>query len=186
MTERPILFSGEMVRAILAGRKTQTRRVIKCTGLDCLGACGVAGEDMRFAGRDWVGNSVLLKCPHGQRGSKLWVRETWQEDPVGEFGICYKATGHNEKCKVHSHLWRPSIFMPRHASRLTLEITGVRVERVQDISEDDAKAEGVEPFAPDDGRYRIGYAELWDSINAKRGFGWEVNPWAWVLEFKRV
>ena len=201
MTEKPILFSGEMVLAILRNTKSQTRRVIKCDGLDCEGPCGntVTG-DARFAGRDQAGNSVLLKCPHGETGGKLWVGETWQEDPVGEFGICYAATGHSDKCKIHSHLWRPSIFMPRRASRLTLEIVSVRAERLHDITEEDAKAEGAPeptgklgcypaPWAtctPGPLSFRETFRTLWDNINAKRGFGWELNPWVWRIEFKRI
>jgi len=185
MSEKPILFSGPMVRAILEGRKTQTRRVVKCAGLDLCGPCGLSGEDMRLAGRDWSGNSVLLKCPHGETGSRLWVRETFQLIPDDGGSVVYRATDPDWET-TEDWTWKPSIFMPRHASRITLEITTVRVERVQDIGEVDAKAEGVEPFAPDDGCYRSGYAGLWDSINAKRGFGWESNPWVWLLEFKRV
>lgn len=86
--------------------------------------------------------------------------------------------------------WKPSIHMPRWASRITLEVTGVRVERVRDITEDDARAEGANQDPIDGpeqgGSYKLGFWDIWDSINAKRGFGWEVNPWVWVYEFKRV
>jgi len=190
MTEKPILFSGPMVRAILDGRKTQTRRVIKTEGLDCCGPCGLT--DVRFAGRDWSGNSVLLKCPQGETGTKLWVRETWVECQMCGDANHVATINNPHNCKscdeyiTNKH--KPSIFMPRHASRLTLEITGVRVERVQDISERDAESEGVEMMTSvDHGRTNplVAFQVLWQSINGKRGFGWGKNPWVWVIEFKR-
>ena len=143
-------------------------------------------------------------CPYGQVGDRLWVRETWMVGNYGDASECspinisYRAGGNS--LIEHSNLpnraiilakqygfqsgnWRPSIFMPKWASRITLEITGVRVEQVQRISISDALAEGIEhkPFEA----ISI-YQKLWDSINAKRGYGWASNPWTWVLEFKRV
>lgn len=162
LKERPILMSAPMVRAILEGRKTQTRRVAKITS----------------------------RCPHGVPGDRLWVRETCERRPfcAGSKAICvaYSADGESVLDPVgfdYSCWWKrgeklPSIFMPRWASRITLEVTGVRVERVQEINQVDALAEGTQ------GKHS--YAELWDSLNAKRGFGWDTNPWVWVLEFKRV
>jgi hypothetical protein len=184
--EKPILFSAPMVRAILSGAKTQTRRVVK--------------PGHKF-------DEHFETCPYGQPGDRLWVKETWQDDPVGEWGVCYRASGHNEGCKFPLHLWRPSIFMPRKLSRITLEITDVRVQRVQEISDDDATAEGCEfspvPGCGDDDKWchgtckrhgrcmylrapRFQFQDLWDSLNAKRGYGWKENPWVWAITFKRL
>lgn len=199
--ERPILFSTPMVRAILDGRKTQTRRVIKpqpeqcgfgqnaavrpyCTGTDW----PVAYYEMR--GACW-NSSKPIKCPHGQPGSRLWVRETWAS--IDGVGIKYRADnpGASKPSKYWDVTWKPSIFMPRWVSRITLEITAVRVQRVQDISDGDAFAEGVgsaidriSPHFP--GKWISLYRDLWDTINKKRGFGWDTNPWCWCLTFKRL
>jgi len=176
--ERQIIFSGEMVRAILEGRKTQTRRVIKPQPIDKL----------------W-----MAVCPYGERGWRLWVRESWRPADLGRVPgerqpIQYRAD--EATLERHYHVapaayfpgeakWRPSIHMPRWASRITLEVVAVRVERVQDIREDDAFAEGIcggdwlgDPVGE--------FAKLWDTLNQSRGFGWSVNPWVWVIEFKRV
>ncbi len=175
--ERPILFGAAMVRAILEGRKTQTRRAMKPQPAELR---DIKGQD----------------CPYGRQGERLWVRETFCVDEDDQPVVLYRATDH-ESC---GQPWRPAIFMPRSASRITLEITAVRVERLQDISEEDAKAEGAEfgfcvgrdfhePCDPEDAvasSYKQGFAFLWDSINAKRGLGWEANPWVWVVKFKRL
>ncbi len=190
--ERPILFSGEMVRAILEGRKTQTRRVVKpqpCEMNVWHGAIYDGEIDL-----DKTPCMESRSCPYGVPGDRLWVRETFctgsfydcfQEDGA----ICYRATAGNTT-ETDCAAWRPSIHMPRHASRITLEVTSVRVERVQNISEEDAKEEGVEHFLipPDGGSapHIEGFRKLWDSINAKRGFGWAANPWVFVIEFRRV
>lgn len=195
MKERPILFSGAMVRAILEGRKTQTRRVIPNDWWRCLDP---DDEDDRAA--------AIPQCPYGVPGDRLWVRETWWQIPEPTARqlrdgadtwpkVAYAADESDvEREENREFGWklRPSIFMPRQFSRLTLEITSVRVERVQDISEGDASAEGVyvgaeEPRATS-GYYgpRNAYKHLWDSINAKRGHSWESNPWVWVLEFRRA
>lgn len=214
MKERPIIFSGEMVRAILEGRKTQTRRVIR----DARGAFwDHAGyRPVLHASGSWVFQDIerperevfgpRFRCPYGVPGDRLWVRETWQglvaqphsfgpgeddwdwdseeaefipdEEPLAGFTVCYRETD-PDACKW----WRPSIYMPRWASRITLEITGVRVERVQEIRHEDAKAEGVFPKIDN---FRAPFSVLWDRINEKRGFGWEANPWVWVIEFRRV
>ena len=171
MKERPIIFSTEMVRAILEGRKTQTRRVIKPQpeGMD-----EVYFRDFR---RDFGGR----KCPHGQVGDGLWVKEIYYQDPGG--GIWYRAD--NDEWLQDHESWRTPLFMPRWASRITLEITGLRVERLQDITEEDAVTEGLPPREQtgfDTARYR--YHILWDSLNAKRGYAWDSNPWVWVIEFK--
>ena len=197
MKERPILFSAPMVRAILEDRKTQTRRVVhwpwkrwpKADELDNLG-------DMESL---WV-RGKKITCPYGQPGDRLWVRETWKDDYIPpedhdaplscgtHCGYLYKADGEDEGP------WKPSIFMPRAASRITLEVTGVRVERLQEISGEDAEAEGVQlvggaamwPHINRGDKMRCAFEQLWDSLNAKRGFGWEKNPWVFVVEIKRI
>lgn len=228
-TERPISFSAAMVRAILEGRKTQTRRVISLPRwaepgekhtfeMDDVTINGVRYEDWPYAIAKVSGCLAPIPCPYGVPGDKLWVRETFQVRSLsyGEFGPTafthYVADGQDLPVpELGSHsaqeavdefvkrkLWGgniPAIHMPRWASRITLEITDVRVERVQDISEEDAEAEGVEPIEwhediggmPYDGTsHYSAYAELWDSINAKRGFGWDKNPWVWVVGFRRL
>lgn len=200
MKEKPIIFNSEMVRAILDGRKTQTRRVIKPQFFDLTGSddFGIMTVD-----NDW--NKKYIKCPYGQPGDRLWVREKFRvERPfTGDVdydfthqNIFYYATD-NEKYRDKDK-WKPSIHMPRTASRITLEITNIRVERLQDISEADAQYEGTErpilsateingwPVHPMTGDYSDGYRTLWDSINLKCGYGWDVNPWVWVIEFKKI
>jgi hypothetical protein len=194
MKERPILFNAEMVRAIFDGRKTQTRRVVSDKILD-------KANDGFILDGEWH-----LWCPYGKVGDRLWVRETWQTD-AEQRGLAYRSTD----SKLNEDIpWKPSIHMPRWASRLTLEITDIRVERVQDISEEDAKAEGAKMmpwFVPygckDEGEhkyvdgleamiknhkaiYRNGFATLWGSINASRGYSWTTNPWVWVVVFKVI
>lgn len=192
MKEKPILFSGPMARAILDGTKTQTRRVVE----SALNYRKYDGMELAVLdGKAYITNDDLahfeLLCPYGQPGDRLWVRETWGW--VGDHhhedhrSIYWKADrGDWPKTRK----WRPSIFMPRWASRLTLEVTDIRVQRVQEISEGDAKAEGATPSIVGDEldhlKYRAGFMALWDSINAKRGFGWDVNPWVWAISVKRV
>jgi hypothetical protein len=185
MKERPILFSGPMVQAILDGRKTQTRRVVKPQPeyWEQTGGYHYPLDKKPYRGAP-VGRVRSIdeyRCPYGQPGDRLWVRETWHQYAGGE--VIYRADYGPESYQAGAKGWRPSIFMPRWASRITLEITGVRVERVQDISADDARAEGVS--APDV-LPRSKFATLWDSINAKRGYGWDMNPWCWCVEFKAV
>jgi hypothetical protein len=164
VTEHGILFSAPMVRAILEGRKTQTRRVLNPMHIS------VTGE--------------LLRWPYGDRGDRLWVRETWR---VGSDNrVHYRADEPDG-----GGPWRPSIFMPRGASRITLVVTDVRPERLQDISEGDAEREGVDgPSCSDEayGWYPSGsFRDLWISLNGKRpGCSWADNPWVWVLTFERV
>ncbi len=181
MKERPIIFSTPMVRAILDGRKTMTRRVMKPQPEDYPYHHGLAVY------------RVAKKCPYGVPGDLLWVRETWATtEQAGvhpsDAEMVYRATDPDWET-MEGWQWRPSIFMPRWASRLTLRITSVRAERVQDITEEDARAEGFKDVV---GKYargdeaRIWFAELWDIINAARGFGWDTNPWVWVIGFERV
>jgi hypothetical protein len=191
MKEHPILFSAEMVRAILDGRKTQTRRVCK----------------------DPLGPSMMDDCPYGEAGDFMWVRESFLPDPPidGSWSgdiewngcgrplrgvpigyqfpewVIYRATWTGSD----DMKWHPSIHMPRWASRITLEIKSVRVERIRDIGHRDIAAEGVGWYDPQEstpfsyGQHKKEFEMLWDKINAKRGYGWDVNPWVWVIEFQR-
>lgn len=205
MKERPILFSAEMVRAILDGRKTQTRRVVKGMALDWL-------QPGMFSPK-FVADPENYLSPYGYAGDRLWVRETWQMvyermdsqrfthpiEGARQRWIEYAASPRDEH---EPPKWRPSIFMPREFSRITLEVENVRIERVQEISKEDAKAEGVSNlWRWDQARNKkhpehfvrgtlnpfvANYSVLWDEINAKRGFGWDANPWVWVIEFRRM
>jgi len=198
MKELPILFSGSMVRAILEGRKTQTRRVVRMISRKGCPWCEekepyewietgneLAGYDYRQPCR-----CIIENCPYGQPGDRLWVRETWWRPDGRSKRIVYRADYANPGTG-----WRSPIHMPRWASRITLEITGIRVQRVQEISEEDAKAEGCSKEAVGAEARALGgmhftarkqFAELWDSINAKRGFGWGLNPFVWVLSFRKL
>jgi len=189
--ERPILFSAPMVRAILAGQKTVTRREVKKrAALDCL----AAGFEPSFLALP--GNSDL--CPYGQPGDRLWVRETFNTSsecrpPIDEPFI-YAADLNSDGVQKWAARWKPSIHMPRAASRILLEITRVRVERLQAISDEQCVAEGcgVGPGAigvkltvpPGASMPQAMFAELWKSINGASA--WDANPWVWVVEFKRV
>lgn len=205
MKERPILFSGEMVRAILEGRKTQTRRIVNRPLKDPNFGCEIAPNELSE-------NDIKTLCPHGSIGDQLWVRETFCQPSMrghlknkslrskcndveyaADMGIERFPLGGNFTPRLQDFKWRPSIFMPRWASRITLEITNVRVERLQEITEEDAIAEGClqKPGITPSGTIGLGsakywYMQLWDSINSKRGFGWKENPWCWVIEFKRI
>jgi len=168
--ERPILFKGEMVRALLEGRKTQTRRVVKVDVANCCThQCGGKSE------------AALSHCPYGQPGDRLWVRETFHPMKSSKGPASYRATWPKDD-ETPDEGWKPSIHMPRWASRITLEIVAVRVERLQQISNEDCFAEGL-PADTTKGN-RTWYADLWESINGKGS--WNVNPWVWVVEFKRV
>lgn len=196
MKERPILFSAPMVRAILAGTKTQTRLVVKPQPTGFLGGPGVTMEDGTPAPRVPVDDCAgefgrVIQCPYGQPGDRLWVREAFAHVFDDKFGpvpdsIIYRADEGNGDWP---HGWRPSIHMPRCASRILLEIISVRVERLQEISEADAIAEGVSPdmglrWKSGDDTPRGMYGELWESINGPGS--WDANPFVWVVEFKRV
>ena len=204
---RPILFSAPMVRAILDGRKTQTRRAIRPQPNGKL--LGVLDRDRGprywFAAGPADRSSVEVYCPYGKPGDLLWVRETWQHSnhPLGPYDrdctVFYRADylddphgPDGEKSPEGKYRqWRPSIHMPRLACRITLRVTDVRVERLADISEDDVVAEGW-PHTDTNGAgvplrdaYPIGwYANLWEDINGKGS--WERNPWVWVVSFERV
>ena len=236
MKSRPILFSGPMVRALLDGSKTQTRRIVKSSAKEHMdniqgilthavdivphtGGMMIHGDnptnyDGEVQMNDW---STFLPCPYGQPGDQLWVRETtciapkfWStpdpssvKDYDGDYRqVSYNADGHCEDAMRDYKLkWTPSILVPRWASRITLEITAIRCERLQDISEEDAIAEGIEGGTSDDhfddywrdygsrvGRFLIAarksYQTLWESINGRGS--WAENPFVWVVEFRRV
>ena len=203
MKERPILMSAPMVRAILEGRKTQTRRVAKPQPdsfytRDSTGRLDNDGDWVWFRGNY---PQVGRKNKYGVIGDGLWVRETWRVFGVREYeyqhhqpSVIYRS----DSDAFEQEEWRPSIFMPRWASRITLEVTSVRVERLMDITANGAKAEGVTPHDPipfpdnaeldrieEDCRWRGAYEVLWDKINGKT-YPWASNPWVWVIEFKRL
>lgn len=199
--ERPILFSGAMVRAILDGRKTQTRRVVKPQPPAAAKAVGTyhypSDRDVFYAcdGGSLIGGWAQ-PCPYGQPGDRLWVRETWAQPAALDPGpTVYRAdypasvpAGFENVPPADAIAWKPSIHMPRAACRLVLEVTGVRVERLQGITEAEAEAEGAEPILvpPDGGScpYYEGFSALWERINGPGA--WEANPWVWVVEFRRI
>lgn len=213
MKERPILFSTEMVKAILEGRKSQTRRIMK------------PQPEYSSGMEKWVlypkqhptvyADLIVANnyCPYGKPGDVLWVRETWGIDYFGSAqfwhfkeglkvkreDIIYKADDISRDTRfLLDRAWKPSIFMPREACRIILEVTDVRVERLQDISEKDARAEGysysdwhrMNEEAAGIGLYSVPskpinwYLELWESINGKGS--WAKNPWVWVIKYKRI
>lgn len=198
--ERPIIFSGEMVRAILEGRKTQTRRVIKSQPelqrhwLARPDFFTWRGLDSLERGAIWLCDEMAKRCPHGKQGRQLWVCETFADSgPSDNRHIVYRADFlDNEPDLVpFGGNWTSPSLMPRLFSRLTLEIISVRVERIQEITGGDAWCEGVRATG-DVGTYFHSGERLerfhkgWDALNAKRGFGWNVNPFVWVIEFKPV
>lgn len=209
MSEHPILFSGPMVRAILEGRKTQTRRVIKPQPLGQI--------FLKYGTWNNVNELEPWTCPYGGESDRLWVREThflfgtWIDDAAGEMGdynddprwrfipeaskgVMFPTSPPEKICtRKDESGWfkRPSIHMPRWANRIELGVTEVRVRRLREISEEDAKAEGVEPHkdsahvhyvAP----FATAFKELWDGLNKDRGFGWDMNPWIWAITFGRL
>ncbi|WP_396615482.1 hypothetical protein ACHZ97_14500 [Lysobacter soli] len=200
MRERPILFSAPMVRAILDGRKTQTRRVVKPFP-DLVTDDGVPA---RFTPRDAeLGRlGAVITCPHGQPGDRLWVRETWAhvpstayrcstgvqqiDDPTSPGMAAVYAADWERSAPGR---WRPSIHMPRWACRLLLEVTAVRAERLQDISDDDARSEGCVGghgsipgygYSATAGEH---FAHVWRELYGDDS--WTANPWVWVIDFKR-
>lgn len=233
MKERPILFTAPMVRAVLAGTKTQTRRILappwRRRVFDGVPYWGFKHATVWDNGvwHTWDNRGITVgsdqfsppeqakseaahiaarqgfwKCPYGVSGDRLWVRETWAPMPAGVLSdgltgrYVYRADPDvfSHTCESDFERWRPSIHMPRDASRITLEITDVRVERLQGISEADARAEGVE-FDGENFKEYIGgkmnvatawgsFYTLWTSINGPGS--WDKNPWVWVVGFKRV
>lgn len=208
--ERPILFSGPMVRAILEGKKTVTRRVVVSTSEPKIPPVTMEPwfvDDERQTDDHgcpcWVGshpdypastNEKWFSCNQGKSGDVLWVRETFSKHPYGA-GYIYRATDPGWDSECVGITWRPSIFMPKEACRLKLRVTDVRVERLQEITPEQARAEGVNqdtcPCKPSGNSASTvdwveGFKRLWDDINGKRGFGWDVNPHVWVVEFERI
>lgn len=208
MKERPILFSGPMVRAILSGQKTVTRRIVKPQYLD--GPWSVRQTESPRHERhshDWwlpTGSqpyAALPPCPYGQIGDRLWVREAWAQINVaqapGESWVVYRECDNRTD---YGGPWKPSIHMRRRDSRILLEVTDVRVERLQDISDEQAEAEGIEGCIPScPGPYdehgnpecdcmnltcKQSFQALWESINGRKS--WDADPWVWVVEFKRI
>lgn len=201
--ERPILFSGAMVRALLEGKKTQTRRVVKdFAPFDITPS--ETQESLELLGwRELIPRHLVPPCPYGRPGDRLWVRESFARLDDGSY--LYPAT--YDTARRPYMKWKPSIHMPRAACRLVLEVTEVRVERLHDITADDAKAEGVPenmtyvpvpvsttatreqmlewahspPIMQD---WRQGFFRLWESINGKKSL--DDNPWVWVVSFKKV
>ncbi|ELK1314845.1 hypothetical protein QI814_003815 [Escherichia coli] len=195
MTERGMIFNGEMVRAILDGRKTQTRRVIKPQ----------PDEDglAKVTDGPWVDTSErVYRCPFGAVGDRIWVRETWAEAGAGAPDLkLYRAnypahvsSRYENVPPVEEIRWTPSIHMPRWASRILLEIAGLRVERLNSISQADAIAGGAPPSHPsiDVVSRQFGYPDFsrswfgqtWQSIYGDDS--WQANPWVWVIEFKHI
>ncbi|HAN5055428.1 TPA: hypothetical protein IFJ15_003760 [Escherichia coli] len=186
MKERGMIFNDEMVRAILGGNKTQTRRIV----------------EEKFYGRAVAAELLAKHCPYGQPGDRIWVRETYRVHgkATDVATLVYRASVRNswteqthrvpvDVCnKPVSEKWTPSIHMPRWASRILLEITDLRVERLHDMSEADAKAEGATPatykITPPEAVYRVGFGDIWRSIYGQDN--WLSNPWVWVIEFKRI
>lgn len=224
MRERPIIFSGPMVRAILEGRKTQTRRVVPT--MVTLGRVEYPGRRDRngYSQVNWLDTpegvaAAVRECPYGAPGDRLWVRENGWERPAlsardlrdgadtwppYEYDAEPLMSWEDGELKRLGWRRRPSIHMPRWASRITLEIESVRVERLQEISEADAKAEGVLDWAAElarrpgvtascidrmalrygSGSLAYGYAAMWDEIHGPGS--WDANPWVWVVEFRRL
>ncbi|EEM1231630.1 hypothetical protein GK453_20425 [Salmonella enterica] len=203
MKERGMIFNAEMVNAILSGRKTQTRRPIKWKQTRFTeiaerddGSLWPWAEDCERGGDIW------FACPYGEIGDRIWVRETFRvhSRATDVATLVYRASVRNSWTEQTHRVpiavcdkpatpekWTPSIHMPRWASRILLEITDVRVERLRDLSEEDAKSEGITP--PAGGvlpgwEYRINFRDLWMDIYGTDS--WEANPWVWVIEFKRV
>jgi len=198
--ERPVLFSAPMIRAILEGRKTVTRRIVKPQPY-----LADNGEHWIWDGKKCAAMWAVTEtpnlsdcCPHGQAGDRLWVRETFAHiwtDKERDWHCVYVADGIPEYLpKGEVIKWTPSIHMPRAYSRLTLEVVSVRVERLQQISAKDAKAEGCEyriqcgngmTTQEHDGTGWIdGYRQLWETLHGPGS--WELSPWVWVIEFRRI
>lgn len=199
MKERGMIFNGEMVRALLDGRKTQTRRPVKFPLIDKNMGCELAGNEL--AGELAAGN--YWNSPFGKPGDRIWVRETWAEAGAGAPDLKLYRANYPEHVPTHYEnvppademRWTPSIHMPRCASRITLEITGARVERLNSISQEDAQAEGMEltgwrpTYSDPDSGGEVWtpydkFAQLWKSIYGEGS--WHANPWVWVIEFKVV
>ena len=182
--EHPILFSAPMVKALLEGRKTQTRRPLKPQPENC-------------QVRQEIGDT---RCPFGSVGDRLWVRETYKIMAVSAYSGCVSVemtinpTNENEIAvykygwngSMDGIKWKPSTFMPRWASRIQLEITDINIQRLQNITEVQAKSEGVNTLCCSE-NYRDAFRRTWDWLHKPFGLaGWDTNPWVWTIEFKRI
>ncbi len=205
MKSRPIIFSAESVRAILEGRKTQTRRVIKpqpfiddhgnfCSPLTAnelkQKKRGTHNWGQGIDGKPWL-KEFVKKCPFGVPGDRLWVREKYQKwnAVFANVFVDYLYAAEMPDEYVRENDWSNSMFMPKAASRITLEIVNVKVQRLQGISESDAEKEGCEvaeiPCTNQTLHSRIAtFIDTWNKLNAERGFSWSSNPWVWVVEFR--
>ncbi|HBX0680636.1 TPA: hypothetical protein GM640_26215 [Klebsiella pneumoniae] len=193
ISERGMIFNAEMVRALLDGRKTQTRRIIKdCTvGRDPISKFIKIGKKFIGCYPEDVPELIRECCPYGVPGDRIWVRETWAEAGASAPDLkLYRANYPEHVPSIYENVppaeeirWTPSIHMPRTASRILLEITDVRVERLRSMSQDDARAEGI-IAASGPMEAGLAFRELWDSIYGEES--WKANPWVWVIEFKRV
>jgi hypothetical protein len=204
MTERPIIFNSEMVKAILEGRKTQTRRPIRPQPPHWRWDHNEFDERCINIASDDDKDGYYVICPFGKVGDRLWVRETWKKLPDGRIG--YKASP-DETCQYGNFIlisnWKPSIHMPRWASRITLKITSVKVQRVQEITAEDCEFEGISGTTKSSPVNRLPYEEyncgnglvygdpitaylnLWNSIYDKT-YPWESNPWVWAITLERT
>lgn len=192
MTEKPILFSTDMVKAILDGQKTQTRRLVKPQPPPRLD--GDAGmykyrNGWRYGDVEYENNN-FVELPPYQPDDLLWVRETWaKSSDCGHYNHIHKNRRYLYKATDHcANKWKPSIHMPRRAARIFLNVVDTRLEKLQDISRWDIDAEGC-PFRceSDEGipdKQLAWFVDLWESLYSKRGYGWDSNPWVWVIEFK--
>ena len=191
--ELPILFSGPLVKAILEGRKSQTRRLVKYVP-----SLGEPESWCPSAVAGHIEGGYQRFCPYGDApNGRLWVRETWAIPPGSDArdDVAYRADLSEEQQKEERSVrrlvgridspWRPSIHMPRWASRITLKITDVRVERLQYLTEEDAKAEGVDPIKAKVPTHRDAFRMLWDEINGERAT-WASSPWVWAISFRRL
>ncbi len=203
MKQRPIIFNSDEVRAILDGRKTMMRRVIKPQFAELVEAHDTGIAFVARGKNKWpvLAPESYVDCPYGVPGDRLWVKET--HIAYEQYHVYYFADSlDHSRDKEYGVTWTSPVRMPRWASRIMLEIISIRVERLQDISEEDALAEGIRRIShgmdgdyfhfsqieadpknwcfPDDA-----FRELWDSVNAKLGYRWDANPWVWVIEFKR-
>jgi hypothetical protein len=232
MKYRPILYSTPMIPPLLADVKTQTRRLVKPQPHTSRPDYYADRYNQEPNWAFWLPDGKMSeprtwRCPYGEPGDRLWVRETWcplipehfhepgkprdflseRYNQTRRNGAAYRADcmrfnggklredSESERCRKElGYLrWTPAIHMPRWASRLTLEVTGVRVERLQAITEDEARAEGVTPFPANpegdcwtDGKHRTAFVYLWNEINGWHPSAWDANPWVWVVSFRRV
>ena len=186
MSEKPILFNTEMVRAILDGRKTQTRRVIRFPE-------GTTGHLPPSGAKDYIYWPGGIKRAPYKPGDTLWVRETWKQYTTGTAGAglidgyLYKADEPlNTSGMMVEGRWHPSIHMPKEAARIWLKVNDIRCERIQDITNKDAKAEGMNCATDNSGQmHRFKFQKLWDSISDEKS-NWDANPWVWVISFERI